>query len=298
MAKQEATKPASGVRLVERTFDVLFALGDKAKGCNLGDLCRATGLSGATALRILRTLATLEVVAIDKGKKIYHLGPAMYRLATASLDSNQFKPVVQHLLDQLRDEINETICIFQRGRNDRVCIAVSHCARELSFSIEPGQRRSMLLGAPGKVLLAHMSEAERQVFYRGLPARQRAAIEAELKEVLKNGVLYSRDELVLGGAALSAPIVDGAGQVSALTILGPAARLNESSIRAQAASLRAIAAEITKRLGGRIPDVVMKRRIGPSPSVKPTAPRQLGSSHANRQKSGGNVRWGTARRTV
>jgi IclR family acetate operon transcriptional repressor len=244
-------RPATiNARLVERTFDVLFALGEKGQGCTLADLSRKAALSGATALRILRTLVNIEVVSFDAAKKQYFLGPAMYRLATTNLERNQFKAVVQPLIDQFRDRVKETICIFQHDRTDRVCVAAAPCTRELSFFIEPGSRRAMLIGAPGKVLLAYLPEAERRAFYVGLNARQRQAIEAECAGVLKTGISYSRDEIVVGGAALCAPIFDAAGLAGALTILGPSARLDEGSVRPLIAPLKAMTAEITKRLGG------------------------------------------------
>jgi DNA-binding IclR family transcriptional regulator len=248
--KDAASPPAKGrTRLVERTFDVLFALNEKPKGCGLGDLSRWAGLSGATTLRIVRTLADIDVVSYDEHTRQYSLGPAMYSFATAGLERIQLVPAAQNLLEQLRDDTRETTCIFQRTRHDRVCVASARCARELSFLIEPGQRRSMLLGSPGKVLLAYMSPRERTTFYGKISDRERQKIEAECKQIVATGVAFSRDELVVGGAALAAPIFNQAGEVSALTILGPTARLDKAAVEAMTPQIKAVAAQISRRLG-------------------------------------------------
>jgi DNA-binding IclR family transcriptional regulator len=237
-------------RLVERTFDVLFALSDMPEGCGLVDLARYAGLSGATALRIVRTLVDMNAVSFNDRTKQYNLGPAMRRFAAASFGRTHLISTAQESLERLRDETQETICIFQRSRHDRVCVAAAKCSRELSFHIEPGQRRSMFRGSPGKLLLAHMSQQDRVLLYkRGkISERERQTIEAECKQILAAGMAFSRDELVVGGAALVAPIFSHTGEVSALTILGPSARLDGARMGLLQPKLKRAAAQISERL--------------------------------------------------
>jgi DNA-binding IclR family transcriptional regulator len=251
VADTASSQKKGRTRLVERTFDVLFALSDMPEGCGLNDLARYAGLSGATTLRIVRTLAGINAVSFDEKTRQYSLGPAMYRFAAASLGRTQLVPTAQELLERLRDETQETTCIFQRSRKDRVCVAAAKCSRELSFHIEPGQRRSMLLGSPGKVLLAYMPRQDRSIFYDSarISDRERLKIEAECKQVLASGVAFSRDELVVGGAALAAPIFNQVGEVSALTILGPTARLDKSRIEILMPRIKRVAAQISQKLG-------------------------------------------------
>src|ERR1700748_265782 len=116
-------------RLGERTVAVLFALSDMREGCGLGELARYAGLSSATTLRIVRTLAGINAVSFDEKTKQYNLGPAMYRFAATSLVRTQLVPAAQGLLERLRDETQETTCIFQRSRRDRVCVAAAKCSR-------------------------------------------------------------------------------------------------------------------------------------------------------------------------
>jgi DNA-binding IclR family transcriptional regulator len=276
-------------RLVERTFDVLFALSDMPEGCGLGELARYAGLSSATTLRIVRTLAGINAVSFDEKTKQYNLGPAMYRFAAASLARAQLVPAAQGLIERLRDETQETTCIFQRSRHDRVCVAAAKCSRELSFHIEPGQRRSMFLGSPGRLLLAHMSGSDRAQFYEHgkITEREKQKIDAECRQIRDTGVAFSRDELVVGGAALAAPIFNQAGEVSALTILGPSARLDKAGIELMLPKIKRAAAQISERLGwqGGVKDAPVgaaSRNAG-----KATRKSSTGSSRGKEKKRAG-----------
>jgi DNA-binding IclR family transcriptional regulator len=247
--ERPASTPHVKARLVERAFQILFTLGSKPEGCGLGELSRLSGLPSATTLRILRTLAGIHVIDIDPVNRQYRLGPALHRLATTSFEGMHLVRIAHPFLEELRDLTKETTCLFRVSGQDRLCVASARSERELSFSMMAGQRRSILIGAPSKLLLAYMSDEKRASLMAGLPKRDRRLLETHCRKVAERGVAYSQSELVPGGAGLSVPIFDHSGEVAALTILGPAIRLTQREAERITPLLQTAAREISKRLG-------------------------------------------------
>lgn len=250
-AEGAATKAGTQVkaRLVERAFKLLFLMAEMPEGASLMQISRKAELSRATVLRILRTLSDIGVIEYNGGSHIFRLGPSLHRIAAASLVASDIVRVAQPVIKQLCEETRETVCLFRRTGNDRTCVAVRLSDRELSFKIGTGQSRSMVHGAAGKLLLAYMTDYDREFFLGQLSAAERRATELACEQIRHDGLCFTRDELVLGGASLAAPVTDSSGEVAALTILGPAARFTDGNVKKLKLQLRNAAAEIDRRLG-------------------------------------------------
>lgn len=236
-------------RLVERGFMVLFALAECPNGLTLGALTRRTGLSRATALRILRTLRDLEVVVLDAATGHYRLGPSAQRLGHAASQHPELLRTARPVLEKLQIDTGETACLFRAQHAERVCIAVVTSEQELKYSIDVGHRRPLLLGAPGKIIAAYTPPDElRQLVGR---RADRALSPAERKRILAEGVASSSDEVVRGGTAVAAPVFGPGGRlVAVLAVIGPTARMDRTVVKHICGLTREAARALTAALGG------------------------------------------------
>ncbi len=83
----------------------------------------------------------------------------------------------------------------------------------------------LTVGASGKVILAHMPASLAKVDF---DPRKYAR---ELALIKERGFAISKDELIQGAVAVSAPFFDGTGRVAgSLSVFGPSARLGPSQV--------------------------------------------------------------------
>jgi DNA-binding IclR family transcriptional regulator len=247
-------------RLIARGFHVLFQLAGRPGGASPGELSRSTGLSRATTLRILRTLSDLDVVSVDGVTRTYRLGPAACRLGIAATEQLDVTRAARPVLDALQARTGETVCLFRRQGTERVCIAAVTSEQDLKYSMDVGQRRPLLRGAPGKALVAHLDRGALDPLLATLRPAEARALLAECRRIREAGVAVSEDEVVRGGTAIAAPVFgpDG-GARAVLAVLGPSARLDGVAVPPVVALVRSGARDITARIGG-VPAVARRTR--------------------------------------
>lgn len=225
--------PTKGVkaRLLARGFDVLFCLGEHPEGAKLVELSTKSGLSRATVLRILRTLIDLDVVSFDARDKLYRFGPAFYRLNAMAMHTNDVARIGQPFLDGLRDETGETVCLFQRRRMERICVASAMSQHDLGLRIEPGQIRPLMAGGPGRILVAYLSAEESGSALKTLSRSERKSLNGERVTLRATGILVTHDEIIMGATSIARPIFNGRGSVeTSLAVIGPTARLTDAKV--------------------------------------------------------------------
>ncbi|MCY1553649.1 beta-ketoadipate pathway transcriptional regulator, PcaR/PcaU/PobR family [compost metagenome] len=89
--------------------------------------------------------------------------------------------------------------------------------------------RPLHVGAPGKAILAFLSEAAVAEILRAIPAEQeRDQLKAALRTIRRNRYAISLGELVAGGASVAAPVFDRESKVVGSVALAiPQARLTK-----------------------------------------------------------------------
>ncbi len=260
-ARRARASAAVKSRLVERGFHVLFQLAGRPEGATLVELSRLAALSRATTLRILRTLAGLDVVTVDTTTHMYALGPSACRIGAAALAQTDLARVGRPLLERLQAQTGETVSLFRRQGDERICIAAVTSEQDLRYSIGVGDRRPLLRGAAGKVMMAYLDADDFDRAVARLPAAERRALAEDCRRIRAAGVAVSHDEVVRGGTAVGVPVFGADGRLTAiLAVLGPTARLDRDAVRGVVGHLREAAREIMTRIGGVPP--TMPRRNG------------------------------------
>ncbi len=115
------TEVQAPVRAVARAVDILFALTGGAR--SLGSIAETTGLSKATAHRLLASLAHGQLVIQDRSNGSYMLGPGCFSIADAVISGfGGLGLLARPVLDDLWKLTKETITLHVRAGSQRICV--------------------------------------------------------------------------------------------------------------------------------------------------------------------------------
>ncbi|BCO37024.1 IclR family transcriptional regulator [Mycobacterium heckeshornense] len=229
----------SGIGVLDKAVGVLHAIAESP--CGLAELCERTGLPRATAHRLAAGLEVHRLLARESDGR-WRLGPAVSELA-AHVD-DPLLAASPAVLAQLREITGESVQLYRRDGNWRICIAALEPPAGLRDTVPVGARLPMTAGSGAKVLLAYSDPATQQAI---LPAAKFG--ERVLAEVRRRGWAQSVAEREPGVASVSAPVRDPRGSVvAAISVSGPIDRLGRRPGARWAADLVAAADAITRRL--------------------------------------------------
>jgi len=242
--RAQDAKAGDSVRAVERALDILLAFKPQDDALTVSELLHRVDLSRPTLYRLLRTLQGKQLLIASGDPQRFRLGPAIAQLSHVWSASLDLGTAAEPMMRRLRDETGETVALFVPQGAFRLCIAEVPSTQALSFRRGIGYRERLTLGASGKAILAYMP-----------PPRPKVDVEPrkyarELALIKERGFAISRDELIQGAVAVSAPIFDGTGRVAgSLSVFGPSARLGPSQVARFGKLLLREAREISQLLG-------------------------------------------------
>jgi DNA-binding IclR family transcriptional regulator len=221
----------SGIGVLDKAMVVLRAA--SATPCALSELCERTGLPRATAHRLAVGLEAHRLLARDPDGR-WRAGPALGELAHGHGDPLLI--AAEDVLPRLRDLTGESIQLYRRDGDARVCVAAAEPASGLRDTVPVGVRVSLHAGSGAKVLAA----------WSGDPTGFDDRI---LDEVRRRGWAQSVAEREAGVASVSAPVRDAAGEVvAAVSVSGPVDRIGRRPGARWAEPLLAAARELGRRL--------------------------------------------------
>lgn len=186
----------SGVGVIDKAVAILAATAEGP--LSLAGLVESTGFSRPTAHRLATALETHGLLRRDAEGR-FALGAGMLALGHAAASGWPLAEVSEAVLRKLRDRTGESVQLYVRQGDQRVCLASLESAHGLRTIVDTGVALPLGLGSGGRVLLG---------------------------EVGAHGWLASVEEREAGVASVSAPVVDSAGRVvAAVGVSGPIERL-------------------------------------------------------------------------
>jgi DNA-binding IclR family transcriptional regulator len=212
----------SGVGVLDKAVTILAAL--ERNPLALGGLVEATGISRPTAHRLACALEAHGLVRRDDEGR-FALGLRLVGLGHAASEGIDLVEAARPALERLRDETGESVQLYVRDGDRRVCTLSLESPQELRTMVPLGAALPLDKGSAGKVL-------------RG--------------ETGPKGWAESVGEREAGVASVSAPVLDAAGQVvAAVSASGPIQRTTKTPGRRYGAAVvsAARAVESTLRSG-------------------------------------------------
>ena len=188
--------------MLDKAISVVDAL--EAGPLSLGALVEATGLSRATAHRLAVALEVHGLVRRDDAGR-FALGPR--------LTGSDLGVAARPALERLRDRTGESVQLYVRRGDHRVCLASLESPHGLRTIVAVGASLPLAVGSAGKVL-------------RGDP------------HAAARGWAESVEERERGVASVSAPVRDPDGEVvAAVSVSGPVERTTRAPGRRYAAAV-------------------------------------------------------------
>jgi DNA-binding IclR family transcriptional regulator len=199
----------SGVGVLDKAFVVLDVIEQRPR--SLADLVDVTGLSRATAHRLATALEAHGMVRRDDEGR-FALGARLIALGRAAIESVPLAAAAAAALEELRDATGESVQLYVREGDRRICVAALQSPHGLRTIVPLGASLPLDVGSAGRLLLGPDPSSNGNG--KGAP---RAAADPSW--------VASVGEREAGVASVSAPVRDAAGRVvAAVSVSGPIER--------------------------------------------------------------------------
>lgn len=251
MAAKSDPAKSDNVRAVDRAIDVLECFATERSALSIGDIERRAKLSRPTLYRILATLIRRNLVRRDGDPPRYRLDIGAARLADAWSHSIDVVQLATPLMKDLLDRYDETVALYVRKDDERLCLAELPSRQALSFGRGLGDSGGLTRGASGLAILAFVNDgdAARMIAKERGAARARA-LRRSVTEIRRSGYAVSSGAFIAGAHAIAAPVFDRSGSVvGSLGLFGPAVRFPPKRIAECARAIKDAAARLSSHLG-------------------------------------------------
>lgn len=207
----------------------------------------------STAYRLLATLRQNGFLQPVGGARL-GIGPRLAALAVAARSTVDLASIARPVLEALSRASRESAFLTERAGNFAVCTERCESSEPLRFVLDRGERVHMHAGAAGKVILAWLSEAERdRILSKPRPAyttrtqTDPEAILNALRRIREQGYAYTEGETIEGSAGICVPVLDASLHLlGALSLTGPSFRFTERVAVGHLATLNAAARRIAE----------------------------------------------------
>jgi IclR family transcriptional regulator, acetate operon repressor len=232
--------PVYPIESVQRALTLILGF-EHTDTIKISEAGRLLGVSRSTAYRLLSLLEHHEFVQQDPRSKAFHPGPALLRVGLAAVHRSDLRSELRPLLQTIVNEVDETAHLVVLQRNQAFFLDCVEGSKMIRATSRVGTVLPAHVTAGGKVLLASLTDKQLDdLLPEHLPAVTRrskvsaASVRRELAKVRKQGWALNdgESEDLLRAVAVRVPGSPGRGGIdAAITVAGPAQRLDESALR-------------------------------------------------------------------
>jgi DNA-binding IclR family transcriptional regulator len=210
----------SDVGVIDKAMAVIAAV--EREPMALAALVDQTGLARPTVHRLAVALEAHGLLRRDDEGR-FALGPRAVALGRAAADAFPLREVALPALRDLRDKTQESVQLYVRDGDRRVCVASLQSPHGLRTIVDEGAALPLRAGSGGAVLL-------------------------ERPAVLERGWAESVGEREAGVASVSAPVFDRGRVIAAVSVSGPIERLTRTPGKRYARAVMAAARTVERAL--------------------------------------------------
>lgn len=241
---------------VEKALRVLMTFSAEHPALTVSEAAELTGLTRATARRVLLTLARLGFARADDRR--FRLNPRVLRLGYGYLSSQPWWDHAQPHMRTLANLLDESCSMAVLDGPDIVYVARVPSTRSMSITLTTGSRLPAYPTSMGRVLLAALPPDRLDAYLREVElvaltehtVTDEARLRAELDVVRSRGYAMIDGEREIGVRSAAAPVRTRSGAVlAALNVSVNAARisiedLSNRCVPALLETARAISADV------------------------------------------------------
>ncbi len=226
------------IQSLERGLTVINSFSRERASQTLSEVAQLTGLTRATARRILLTLASMGYV--DHNGRSFSLTPKVLDLGYSFLSSFHVLEFAQVPMERLVEEVNESSSMSVLDGSDIIYVARVPTTRIMAISLSLGSRLPAYPTSMGRVLLSGLPDQELDDYVNRTELEKltkytitdREEFRAVLMKTRAQGYALVDQELEVGVRSLAAPIRNARGDVmAAMNISCHATRATVSRMR-------------------------------------------------------------------
>jgi IclR family pca regulon transcriptional regulator len=252
----EPRRSTQSLQSLERGIAVIEVFSHDHSALTLSEVANLTGMTRATARRILLTLQKLGHVRQDA--RLFSLTPRVLSLGWAYLSSLSLWEIARPLMQDLVAKTHESCSAATLDLPDVVYVARVPTSRIMSITLGIGTRLPAHPTSMGRVLLTQLSSDELDEYLAGPEVKRHTPrtvtdppkLRTLVEEARTRGWAFVDEELEMGLRSVAAPIKAADGRtIAALNVSGAAARISRDDLLERfLPELQATAAEISTSL--------------------------------------------------
>ena len=225
-------KSTSSIQVIDRSARLLEAIASSNSPANLKILSAETELHPSTAFRILASLIENGFVERDNSGH-YFIGREISKLANSVRRGIDLREEARDIMNQLRDEIGESINLTVREGDEVIYIERATPNRMMRVQQVIGSRAPLHVTAVGKLMLDELGDEFIRAYSNrtGLKAYTKHTLSSleelneNLRESTAQGFAYDNEEAEIGVGCIGVLIHNSAGDViGGLSISAPIER--------------------------------------------------------------------------
>jgi DNA-binding IclR family transcriptional regulator len=229
-------------------------------------LAELTGEPRSTVYRLLANLQQLELVEPGSRRGTYRLGLKLFRLGSSVVARLDERRAALPVMERIHEATEETVYLCIRRGYEAVCIERIDGRWVQSMALQLGGSLPLHVGAAPLALLAYEPrELWEEYLAQGALASltpntlaKRSSLVRALEQVRETGCALSDEDVVLGMAAVGAPIFDHGGSIrAALSMSGPRPTILGDNAEASQELITSGAREISRALGFVAPELLV-----------------------------------------
>ena len=261
---------------VARALNILSCFQDETPQLRVTDISNRLGLTPSLVSRLLTTLEHDGYVERDEDSGSYRLGRSIVTLAGVALNNNRVRTEALAEMQRISSELGLGVNLAVLDQASIFYLAHIDGPEAPRYYTLIGRRNPLHATGMGKVLLAHLPDAQRAHYLENLMLHAYTPhtitsiedLEKELNQVRLQGWAYEMEELALGRACVATPIRGQSGAtIAALSISGPLSALRWDERHPQ---LIRAAIEVADRISMRLGYITAPRM--PEGSWRPPQP--------------------------
>lgn len=220
------------------------------------EISRELGIPLSTASRLAKALEETGFLQRDQDTRFFTPGFSCYLLGSIAKKTGGLRTMALPYMEQLRERFNETVNLYIREGDSRICYEQVESSFNLKRSAKLGDRFPLWAGASGRCFLAFMPEQEvarhlsKAVSLTPNTIMDRAVVLEKNRMLRLRGYDLSVSEREQGVSSVAAPIFDASPQpVACMTLSGPTARFSDEMVAELITALKKTCLEISLKLG-------------------------------------------------
>ncbi len=258
-SKKEARYSAPSL---ERGLKILDYLARHPGGKGQVEIAQALKCPVSSVFRITLTLEKFGFLERDPETKVFRHTQKMLMLGQQALSETDLIGCALPIMRELRDELGDTVLIGVLNGTEIIVLEQALGSQLFRFSVNAGHRIRVHCSAPGKAIVAHLTETQAEKVIRQIefthfnentitsPREFRAA----LREVRELGYAEDKGEEYAGIYCVGSTVFDRTGDpVASIWVTGPAMRVTPEMIPGIGAKIHDGAMRISSRMGHNAP---------------------------------------------